>query len=275
MVCRISGRNMELTEEKRAQDRLRRRRKVALMKAGIAGGCLLVLLFLITCGVLYLKEHLFPEKTVKTEGGKEQGFLGITVSDKETGKNQWIYTVVLDAGHGGSDGGSVKAGVTEKDITLEMALRLRDTLEKKKIRVIMTREEDIFLELEERTGISNEEQPDLFISLHCNSFDKDSSVSGLECYYYPDSEKGMWYAQELCSNLQNSGKISVRGPKAEDYYVLRNTKCTAILIEAGYLTNRKDREHLTDAVWQKMFAVELADCIKSMLEDQEEMSNKK
>ena len=92
-----------------------------------------------------------------------------------------IFTVVLDAGHGGKDPGAVGKKVDdkalqEKDAALGIALKLRDELRSyKDIRVVMTRDDDVFLKLNERTRVANEKKGDLFVSLHCNSLPLNSS----------------------------------------------------------------------------------------------------
>jgi N-acetylmuramoyl-L-alanine amidase len=97
-----------------------------------------------------------------------------------------IYTVVIDAGHGGKDPGTIgKSGVYEKNIVLPIALKVRDFLEKdySDIRVIMTRDRDEFIEVKRRGQIANEESGNLFISIHCNAKkNEENDKSGFEIY---------------------------------------------------------------------------------------------
>ncbi len=99
-------------------------------------------------------------------------------------KNSWAFdVVVIDPGHGGKDPGAVsKSKLYEKDVVLDVGLRLRDALKKKGIKTVMTREKDVFLELWERTKIANNAGGKLFISLHCNSF-PNGRARGVETYF--------------------------------------------------------------------------------------------
>ncbi len=93
-----------------------------------------------------------------------------------------VGKVVIDAGHGARDPGAIGVGgIKEKSVTLDLALRLRDLLRREGLEVVMTREKDVYLPLEERTAIANRTAGDLFISLHANS-SRDSNLSGIETY---------------------------------------------------------------------------------------------
>lgn len=96
---------------------------------------------------------------------------------------QKVRTVVLDAGHGGHDTGALGKNSREKDITLAIVLRLRDYIHEnmKDVKVVLTRDDDTFVELYRRARIANEKKADLFISVHCNST-KSSSVYGVETF---------------------------------------------------------------------------------------------
>ncbi len=90
--------------------------------------------------------------------------------------------VVLDAGHGGADPGAIgPTGVREKDVNLAITRKLARLLEAKGVEVILTREDDHYITLEERSNIANRDQPDFFVSIHCNAF-TDRYVEGFECY---------------------------------------------------------------------------------------------
>jgi N-acetylmuramoyl-L-alanine amidase len=107
-----------------------------------------------------------------------------TTSAQETGK---LRTVVLDAGHGGSDPGNLGTGkheVTEKDIALDVVLMLGKYINEyfPEVNVIYTRKTDVFIELHERTKIANNAKADLFISVHCNSYKPKPDVHGTETY---------------------------------------------------------------------------------------------
>lgn len=102
-------------------------------------------------------------------------------------RKRWsLTTIVIDPGHGGKDPGAIGIDdVLEKEITLAVAKRLRDEIRKKmpKVKVVMTREDDRFVELFRRGQIANERDGRLFISIHCNSMpEKPHAASGFECY---------------------------------------------------------------------------------------------
>ncbi|MCH8305557.1 MAG: N-acetylmuramoyl-L-alanine amidase [Candidatus Marinimicrobia bacterium] len=98
---------------------------------------------------------------------------------------RWLIdTIVLDAGHGGKDPGSISAsGLKEKDVVLDIVKRIGKLIEKKlKVNVVYTREEDVYVSLEERGKIANRNEGKLFISIHLNSFPKNRNVRGFEVY---------------------------------------------------------------------------------------------
>ena len=102
----------------------------------------------------------------------------------EEERSQWeMDVVVIDAGHGGRDPGAVgKSKLYEKDVTLDVALRLRKALEKRGVKIVMTRDRDVFVPLSNRTKIANESGGKLFVSLHCNSA-RDRRARGIETYF--------------------------------------------------------------------------------------------
>ena len=91
--------------------------------------------------------------------------------------------IVIDAGHGDEDPGSSISNVDEKDLNLQIALKLKSALEEEGYEVMMTRSDDTYLTLTERAEFANEVEADLFISIHQNSYIDDSTVSGIEVYY--------------------------------------------------------------------------------------------
>ncbi|NBJ94816.1 N-acetylmuramoyl-L-alanine amidase [bacterium 1xD42-62] len=87
------------------------------------------------------------------------------------------FCVVVDAGHVGSDGGTVSGKAVEKDINLSVALKLKAILENDNIEVILTRSSDENMSLADRTSVANDSNADFFISLHCNYYEKDAQVA--------------------------------------------------------------------------------------------------
>ena len=176
-------------------------------------------------------------------------------------------TVVVDAGHGGEDGGTVEQAATEKEINLAVVLKLKELLEEQGIRVVLTRDKDIFMKLEERVQIANGEKADLFISIHCNYYEKDSSIYGLECYYCKSGEEGKHYAEKIMETIEESKNIVSKNVKPADYYILKNTTVPAVLVEIGYLSNYNERNQLMSEEYQEKLAGEL---VKGIVKGMEE-----
>ena len=114
----------------------------------------------------------------------------------------------MDAGHGGSDGGTVGGKAVEKDINLSVALKLKAILENDNIEVILTRSSDENMSLAERTSVANDSNADFFISLHCNYYEKDAQIAGLECYYNnSNATESKGYAESIINAVSLSEDI--------------------------------------------------------------------
>lgn len=176
--------------------------------------------------------------------------------------------VAVDAGHGGRDPGKVGAGgQEEKEINLEIALRLKQYLEASDVTVVMTREEDLGLyseedshkkaaDMENRTRLIDSATPDLAISIHQNSYHQDE-VSGPQMFYYAGSEKGKRLAEILQEELQTAlaPERSNRSAKANNsYYLLLNVKAPMVIAECGFLSNPAEAALLSDKNYQDRIA---------------------
>ena len=154
-------------------------------------------------------------------------------------------TVVLDPGHGGGDPGKVGVNdVVEKDINLEIAVKVKKILEERGIVVIMTRERDEMLEgtkredMKKRVEIINKEKPDLTVSIHQNSY-TDPEVSGAQTFYYSKSEDGRRYAEQIQNALLKLDVTNHRKAKSNDnYYLLTRTEVPTVIVECGFLSNK-------------------------------------
>ena len=131
-----------------------------------------------------------------------------------------IKTIVLDAGHGGKDPGAIgRGGTAEKHITLKVSLLLRDLITKRLgTQVIMTRDRDVFVELEDRAKFANRQDADLFVSIHVNSHPQ-RGTKGLEVYHFGEAsdpralavaarENGNTYRKHGCRLAIPGGRIS-------------------------------------------------------------------
>lgn len=189
-------------------------------------------------------------------------------ASKKSEAKKCKYTVVIDAGHGGYDPG--KIGVhseKEKDINLEIAIKLQKYLEQNKICVIMTRTEDVSLcdesgsgskkasDMKKRVEIVNASNADLCISIHQNSYNA-SEVKGAQVFYYSKSEEGKNFAEILQSVLKSDvDNSNNRKAKANDnYYMLLKVNCPAVIVECGFLSNWEEATSLKDEFYQDKIA---------------------
>ncbi|MFD1386143.1 N-acetylmuramoyl-L-alanine amidase [Oceanobacillus sp. FSL W7-1293] len=148
------------------------------------------------------------------------------------------HTIVIDPGHGGKDPGAIGLNnIYEKDVVTSTADYVVQQLEEAGANVIMTRNGDYFVSLDERARISNSYNTDAFISLHYDSFSA-VPVSGVTTYYNSDSDAAL--ASSLNSTLSSTVSLPSRGTQQAGYKVLENTNAPSVLIELGYITNPHD-----------------------------------
>ncbi len=165
-------------------------------------------------------------------------------------------TVVLDPGHGGLDPGSYWFGVKEKDLALDLGKRMRTLLQQNGINVVMTRDTDVYPELSERAALANKETNAIFVSLHFNAATK-SDITGIEVFHMSsEGEKlGHMVQDELTRRLNTKN----RGVKRENLKVLRDTHCTSILIEGGFLSNRWEGQRCNAPWYRQILAEEIVE----------------
>jgi len=208
-----------------------------------------------------------------------------------------VNTIVIDAGHGGKDPGAVNGdGILEKDITLEVAKELKKILDKT-YNVYLTRNDDTYLPLRQRTEYAIQRKADLFISLHVNSCNN-PQVFGVETYYLSLAsdesaertaamenavaeksindfeslltkilkdtkvEESCKLAELVQENIVNTINSNDRGVKRAPFIVLIGTKVPAILIEIGFLSNPDEAKLLSSKSYQKKIATSIADAIE-------------
>ena len=163
---------------------------------------------------------------------------------------KFSYTVVIDAGHGGIDGGvtGVNTGVKESDLNLSIANILKDKFISAGFKVVMTRTTSAGLygtmskgfklrDMKKRKEIINSAKPDLMISVHLNKF-SDSSRRGAQVFYKIDNENSKRLADILQEEFNGTGRkySALKG----DYYVLNESNCPAVICECGFLSNPQD-----------------------------------
>ncbi len=183
-------------------------------------------------------------------------FLTITLAFTTVDKK----TIVIDVSHGGHDNGATVNGFNEKEIALNIANKVKELNKNSNVEIILTRDSDKFLSLNERTEQINKLKPDFVISLHANSTNNENE-SGKEIFVSDKNiqkEKSGSLALELFYSF-NDRNVEIK--KAE-FYLLKNVKCPIALVELGYLTNESDREILTTEKGQSELAESILRVIK-------------
>jgi N-acetylmuramoyl-L-alanine amidase len=189
--------------------------------------------------------------------------------------------IVVDAGHGGHDGGAVAGGLIEKNLSLILARQVRDHLQDLGLRVKMTRDSDVFIELEERSQIAADAKAAIFVSLHLNTSDT-PSVNGIETYYAEQKSLAARRAgkgarsrdasEMLARSLQQQAclgsKAEDRGIKAKNYAVVTHTSCPAVLVECGFLTHAEESAKLKRADYQASLTLGIATGVTDFLKTQ-------
>jgi N-acetylmuramoyl-L-alanine amidase len=181
-----------------------------------------------------------------------------------------MKTIMIDAGHGGSDPGAINGAHKEKVYTLQIAKRLQTQLEKLGFRVIMTRTGDTYPTLQERAALCKKYKPDLFISIHCNS-STNKTPAGIETYRAVPvggtETKGSKVKTEKQSANEfdaNNSRLAYeiqkgmlaatggtdRGTRHQAIYVTGNATCPAVLVEVGYLSNEAEVKKIASPDYQ-------------------------
>lgn len=162
-------------------------------------------------------------------------------------------TIALDPGHGGKDPGTQSGdGLDEKDINLAMAFKLRDLLEAAGAKVVMTRNSDAFISLDDRAFIANRAGADAFVSIHINSLpghDRRLECRGTQMFYY--SAAGESFARTMFEELNGALGIGDMGMYERNFAVLRKTGMKAVLVELGFLSHPNDRALLADDTFRE------------------------
>lgn len=186
------------------------------------------------------------------------------------------YTVVVDAGHGGADGGvqGVNTGVYERELNLSIAYKVKAELEKAQINVVMTRTTsdgalDTMLtqkqeDMQKRKKIIMDASPDCVVSIHQNKYTQQSR-RGAQAFFWGDSSLAdvLQAALNEKLNKENTGRTfsALKG----DYYILRQTPYPSALVECGFLSNPLDEALLVTDEYQNKVAKVIADSIISFL----------
>ena len=183
------------------------------------------------------------------------GASGIRVKDT----TRTFTTVVVDAGHGGKDNGAFRRfGGAEKNATLDVATRLARKLRESQFNVVMTRSSDEFIPLDERAAISNRQKNAVFVSVHFNDSGR-RGIRGFETYYHSPVARNLAYRiQQQMMTLP--GAVN-RGVKTANFRVLRKAEYPAVLVECGFLSNRKEGAAARSATRRDDLADKIAEAI--------------
>lgn len=179
-----------------------------------------------------------------------------------------MATIVIDAGHGGSDPGAVYNGRQEKEDTLRLALAVGEILQENGQNVIYTRTEDIYQTPFQKATAGNEANADFFVSIHRNSSPVPGQYSGVETLVYERSGIKEEMAENINRELEEAGFKNLGVKERPGLVVLRRTKMPAVLVEAGFINNGEDNrifdenfeqmaQAIADGILQTIYAQEV------------------
>lgn len=199
---------------------------------------------------LYLQSYSASAPSVPVWSGSEE-------DSKLPRPDNGQILVVLDPGHGGNDPGAVGiGGLNEVDIVDPVADQVAALLEANGVSVVLTRTENIEVDLPPRVDLANRLDANLFVSIHANAIDiSRPEVNGIETYYYSSGEQ---LAEMIHESLIDATGGPDRGVRTARFYVLRNTDMPAVLLELGFVTGEYDAERLSDPEYREILAQAIA-----------------
>lgn len=181
--------------------------------------------------------------------------------------------IIVDAGHGGKDSGSRHGNVNEKDIVLPIARLTAKYLNEQGAAVVLTRDEDNFVTLGDRSKVANASNASLFVSIHVNSNSVANSRSGGMTFYHQQDPVGMLLAECIQAEIAKVSKIPTMGTWSDrriyqsGFAVLRNSKMPSVLIELGFINHSSDRARLVQAEFREAIAQAIVRGVKVFLGD--------
>ena len=201
---------------------------------------------------------------VTTKSDKVELPLAIKAKSKfRTGGGIKDKIITLDPGHGGSDPGAIGAsGLKEKQITLEISMRVKELLEKEGAKVFMTRttDKDVYApnasdraELQARVNVAEKHNSDLFLSLHINS-SVNKSVGGFSSYYYPKTDNDLKIAKAIQDKFAKNFGVDNLGVRQANFYVVKRCSMPATLLEMCFISNPKEEKLMKGRWFQKKTA---------------------
>ena len=196
-----------------------------------------------------------PETGAEAEPGEEklpEEMLGepAAVSPEEVvmlSQEEHPPRIAIDAGHGGEDDGCYRDGVSESKVNLELALLLDEKLQALGFETVMLREDnEAFLGLEERVLKAENEDADIYVSIHQNACEEDEEeIDGIETWYYTGAQDSRRLAHLVHNGAVDETGATDRGAReTEELYVLKETSMPACLIETSFLSNSRERQNI-------------------------------
>ena len=269
--------------------RLKKRLKAHLKRAGVVLALLLAVVLMI-CGCLYIFEHIGGnDKKVEADqkAGNDETNEGSELNNEEPAPSdqpldtdgQLLQTynyqyskpdasglhICLDAGHGGNDAGTQSGNFIVKDVNFAITKKVEALLKEAGATVSLVRKADEYIDLADRTYISNQSGASFLLSLHCNYYEGDTSINGLEIYYHRNSETSKQYAESMTDFLRAANAIHVRDAVKQNMQVLRNSAIPAVMIEMGFLSNPEECANLNDPLYQEYLARLLVESLVAVL----------
>lgn len=210
---------------------------------------------------------------VTTKSDKVELPLAIKAKSKfRTGGGIKDKIITLDPGHGGSDPGAIGAsGLKEKQITLEISMRVKELLEKEGANVFMTRtsDKDVYApnasdraELQARVNVAEKHNSDLFLSLHINS-SVNKSVGGFSSYYYPKTDNDLKIAKAIQDKFAKNFGVDNLGVRQANFYVVKRCSMPATLLEMCFISNPKEEKLMKSKWFQKKTARLIVEGVKN------------
>ncbi len=194
-----------------------------------------------------------------------------------------LPTVIIDPGHGGNDEGARNYGLKEKEMTLDVALRVERMLRSLNFPTVLTRPDDRYVSLAERVAIANKIDNSIFLSIHFNQ-SRSGQGNGVETFYAdqkippdldwtwiglfskpqtPVVDSGETLAGFIQTSLASKLNGLNRGIKSRNLYVVRHTRCPAVLVEGGFISNLFEAQMLTNSDYRDRLAAALVEGILS------------
>jgi N-acetylmuramoyl-L-alanine amidase len=199
--------------------------------------------------------------------------LSISISQpRSAGGTLADKTIVIDPGHGGTDGGARSGSLHEKNFTLQISKLVVQMLKEQGAAVVMTRSTDATVGLTSRPQVANDSNAHFFVSIHINSNTVANSQSGSFVYYHGPDKDGRLLADLISEEIGKVSPLKSHGSrsdftvaKTKGFAVLRGSKMPGVLVEVAYINNSTDRKHLQDSAFQKKIAEAIVRGIKAYI----------